>query len=54
METEVWASELGAESNTFLMVNNSNATVEGSYMIVLGSPERGGMNYQKLSVYYLI
>jgi hypothetical protein len=33
------ASELGADSNTYLMVYNSNATIEGSYVVVLGNPE---------------
>jgi hypothetical protein len=39
IETEVWASELGADSNTYLMVYNAHATIAGSYVIVLGNPE---------------
>jgi hypothetical protein len=39
IETEVWASELGADSNTYLMAYNPHATIEGSYVIVLGNPE---------------
>lgn len=39
IETEVWASELGADTNTYLMVYNAHATLAGSYQVVVGNPE---------------
>jgi hypothetical protein len=39
IETEVWASELGADTNTYLMVYNPHATIDGSWQVVIGNPE---------------
>jgi hypothetical protein len=36
MQKEVFASELGAESNTFLMVNNTGKTEEGMWEVAEG------------------
>jgi hypothetical protein len=36
MQKEIFASELGAEANTFLMVYNPSETVEGSWEVMVG------------------
>jgi len=33
------ASELGADTNTYLMVYNADADKEGSWQVVVGNPE---------------
>jgi hypothetical protein len=33
------ASELGADSNPYLMIYNGDADKEGSYQVVVGNPE---------------
>jgi hypothetical protein len=39
IETEVWATELGADNNTYLMVYNPDETIDGSWQVVVGNPE---------------
>jgi hypothetical protein len=35
-QKEIWASELGAEANTLLMVYNASETTEGAYEVLVG------------------
>lgn len=39
IQKEIWASELGADSNTYLMVNNPSLTTDGSWEVTVGNPE---------------
>jgi hypothetical protein len=39
IQKEVWASELGADSNTYLMVFNADTTTDGSWEVTVGNPE---------------
>jgi hypothetical protein len=39
VQTEVWISELGADSNTYLMIYNADKSTEGSYEVTVGNPE---------------
>jgi len=38
-ENDEWASELGAESNTYLMIYNPSETTDGAYEVMVGNPE---------------
>jgi|GEM_PF-687156 hypothetical protein len=37
--SEIWAMELGAETNTLLMAYNASADTSGSYEVTVGNPE---------------
>jgi hypothetical protein len=39
IEQEVWATELGADTNPYLICYNSSTTTDGSYQVVVGNPE---------------
>lgn len=38
-QKDVWASELGADTNTYLMIYNLDTTTEGSWQVTVGNPE---------------
>jgi hypothetical protein len=38
-QKESFASELGADSNPYLMIYNGDSAKEGSYQVVVGNPE---------------